>query len=350
MNFAFAQDTLDLRDGARSFLDAENDAARLRDVASGGDRLRLWPKLAEMGLLGLLAPEAAGGLDLPSEDVLLFCEEVGRACLPEPFSETAAVLIPALRALGCPTEAMIEDLVSGARRGIIAHPLNPYPNFAEDADFALAFLPGKVIVSAGEYIKLTPQQSIDPGRRLCSVTVPFGKIIAKGELGSQLAANIAARGACAAAAELCGLAARMIELATEYSKVREQFGQPIGSFQAVKHLMANAQVRLEFARPAVYRAGTLLNTAGQARDNAVAHAKIAATDAAMLAAENAIQVFGGMGYTFEVDLHFYMKRVWALAGIWGDRNYHQKVVDGAVLKRAMPVGPGNTFMQGQSAC
>jgi alkylation response protein AidB-like acyl-CoA dehydrogenase len=343
MDFRFDRDTLDLRDAARAFLEKENPPERLRGLAAGGDRLALWPRLAEMGLLGACVGEEAGGLGLAPAAGLLLSEEAGRAGLSEPLSETALVIAPLLGGLGPGLGARLGEVVAGVQRGAVVHPLNPFANHVEGADFVLAFEPEAVRLIERDALELSPRESIDPGRALAAVSYGAGEILAEGEEARALAARAAARGAAASAAELCGLAARMIGLATQYSLTREQFGQPIGAFQAVKHLMANAQVKLEFARPVVYRAGAALEGPEDLRDRAVAHAKIAAADAAMLAGENAIQVFGGMGYTFEVDLHFFMKRAWALAGLWGDRNAHLARIDRAVLGGGAPIGPGETF-------
>ena len=119
--------------------------------------------------------------------------------------------------------------------------------------------------------------------------------------------------------------------AVEYAKIRTQFGQPIGAFQGIKHQLATCAVAIEFAKPVVWRAAAAMQDGLESAPVHVSHAKMAATDAAMLTAETAIQVHGAMGYTYEVDLHFWMKRTWALAGAWGDRAFHLKRVDEAVL-------------------
>ena len=155
------------------------------------------------------------------------------------------------------------------------------------------------------------------------------------------------------AAQLLGGAERMLKLACDYAIAREQFGQPIGAFQAVKHQLATASVKIEFGRPVLLRAAYAAQQAHARAPMHISHAKIAATDAAMLTAETAIQVHGAMGYTYEVDLHYWMKRAWALAGAWGDRAFHERRVAQAVLDpspfRAEPVGgafalgPQHTF-------
>jgi hypothetical protein len=133
------------------------------------------------------------------------------------------------------------------------------------------------------------------------------------------------------AALLIGLADRMITLGADYAKERKQFGQPIGSFQAVKHLLANARVALEFARPATYRAAWSLASAQPSLSHDASMAKAMASDAADLAARVALQVHGAIGYTWECDLHFFMKRTWALSRDWGDAATHRRLVLEAVI-------------------
>ena len=139
------------------------------------------------------------------------------------------------------------------------------------------------------------------------------------------------RGAYATAAQLLGLADRMIELTVDYAKERKQFGVPIGSFQAVKHHLANARLALEFARPLVYRAAYSVAHDDPDRSVHVSMAKAQASDAAMLASRVALQCHGAIGYTTEYDLHLYMKRAWALARAWGDASWHRRRIEQAIL-------------------
>jgi alkylation response protein AidB-like acyl-CoA dehydrogenase len=126
----------------------------------------------------------------------------------------------------------------------------------------------------------------------------------------------------------------MITMAAEYAKARVQFSKPIGSFQAVKHLLANARVKLEFARPAVYRAAVSLGGELPSVAQDVSMAKALSSDAADLAARVALQVHGAIGYTWECDLHFFMKRTWALSAAWGDARLHRARVLKAALEAA----------------
>jgi alkylation response protein AidB-like acyl-CoA dehydrogenase len=151
------------------------------------------------------------------------------------------------------------------------------------------------------------------------------------------------RGAVYAAAQCLGLTERMVAIAVEYAKTRSQFGHPIGSYQAIKHHLATVQVKLEFARPVVYAAVARVRDLDARALAAVSHAKLAAADAAELAARTAMQVHGAMGYSWEVDLHFYMKRAWALAGAWGDRNFHARRLQGVLFEDRVATGPDRTF-------
>ncbi len=334
MDFRFSEDALTLAQGAADILQGECPPERLRST----DRESLWPKLAEMGLIGTLAPESAGGLGLDGTDFALIAEECGRVALPEPLVMVAGVAVPCIATTD---EGALADVIAGTHLPLPVHPLNPFTNLADQADgFIFATDDGVYGVPASQ-ATLTAQQSIDPNRRLFSVTADLTDDFKVGD--AALADDMAARGMVFTAAELLGLTRAMIDQATEYAKGREQFGKPIGSFQAVKHHLATAFTKLEFARPVVYRAAAALDAPGHRRDLAVSHAKLAANEAAWLAAETSIQVHGGMGYTFEVDLHYFMKRAYALTAQWGDTTYHTNRLDDLVLSRKVTLGPSQTF-------
>jgi alkylation response protein AidB-like acyl-CoA dehydrogenase len=142
--------------------------------------------------------------------------------------------------------------------------------------------------------------------------------------------DAADRGAWGAAAQLVGLGQRMLDLTVAYVSEREQFGVPIGSFQAVKHQLADALRDLAFARPAVYRAAHSLATRSPDRRRDVSMAKALASDAARGVGRAALQCHGAIGYTVEHDLHLYLKRTWALAVAWGDASWHRDRVGAAI--------------------
>ena len=345
MDFSLHEDTERLAEGARTFLAQENTLARLRQ-AEQSSGLELWQKVASLGLLGIEAPEALGGLGLSAVESVAIAEEAGRVALPEPLTDTMGLVVPLLVRLNREHDA--RQILAGRSIVGIASTLCPFVNHARHAQTLQAVLivtPERIALAEPEKCIKGPRPSIDPWRQLSEIDLAApADVLATGDAAREAYDWTNARGAVLVAAELCGLARRMIELATDYAKTREQFGVPIGSFQAVKHLLADARIRLEFARPVVYRAaGALAETHSPRQDPLASHAKLAATDAAMLASENAIQVFGGMGYTFEVDLHYFMKRSWTLAGLWGDREFHLKRLERSVFNENAEIGPGTSF-------
>jgi hypothetical protein len=170
-------------------------------------------------------------------------------------------------------------------------------------------------------LALQPRESVDGSRRLFATVAPPTSIDASGF----------DRAALGVAAQLIGLADRMLTMTVEYAKERHQFGVPIGSFQAVKHHLANVALALEFARPLVYRAAWSTAHGDDERSVHVGMAKARASEAALLAGRVALQVHGAIGYTTEYDLHLFMKRAWALAASWGDAGWHDDRVGRAIL-------------------
>ena len=205
----------------------------------------------------------------------------------------------------------------------------PVAVYAESADRLVMFHDGTFQVLERTDATLTPRASVDGSRRLAdvawdaTVSTPLG---APDDAG--LAFN---RGAVATAAQLVGLARRMLDMTVAYASDREQFGVPIGSFQAVKHHLADARIALEFARPLVYRAAWSLAHGDPEHEIHVSMAKATAGEAALLAGRKALQCHGAIGYSYEYDLHLFMKRAWALAACWGDASWHRARVGRAIL-------------------
>ena len=309
MDFRIAPDRLELAGAVRDYLVGTHSPEVLRRLDEGDNRdPAVWQGLIEMGLPGLLVPEELGGLGLQLLDAALVARECGRAALAEPLVDSAFVIVPWLMAKG--EAADLPAVAAGEQRPLPAHRINGW-----QADGG-----GKAL------------DSVDPLRNLAALP--------EGASDDPLLLDL---GALMNAAQLIGLAEAMLDQAVEYSKVREQFGQPIGGFQAMKHKLADVAVALEFARPVVWRAAQAMEDELQSASLHVSHAKLAAGDAAYLSAESAIQVHGAMGYTYEVDLHFWMKRTWALAGSWGSRAFHVKRVDDAIIGGAHSPGPQHTF-------
>ena len=297
MDFRFTQDQQDFIDAAKAFFDGENTVERMRNLVAGEEVANLWPQFAQLGLLGILVPESAGGMQQPLVVMAGIAEVAGYAGLPEPYIEIAGITVP---------HATEEELKGQIRRAARSK-LRPYIDLS--------------LTETGEAVS-----SIDPLRNL----------VKAGGDADENVESVNFHGAVLTAAQLIGLSKRMLDMSVDYAKDRHQFGKPIGSFQAVKHQLANVHTQIEFTRPIIHLAAIKGGAA-------VHNAKVAANDTAMLAAETAIQVHGGMGYTFEVDLHLFMKRAWALCGEWGDRNYHMKKLEDYIFKGDVELDPGHTF-------
>ena len=312
-------------------------AAWERDPALDLDR---WSRLGEMGVLGLAVPEAHGGLGLGAVALAAVLEETGGAALPEPVVEHAAVAGPLLADLAdgaapgadlaaawAPRAAAGEVVVSVQTRA------TPQVIAADVADAVVLMTADELHLVERADLELTAQRSVDGARRLFEVGwTPSPSTLLVGGIDELPAVNAAFdRGALGTAAQLVGLADAMIGMTVEYASERRQFGVPIGSFQAVKHHLADAHLRAEFARPAVLRAAASLDSLDPDRSRDVSMAKAMASDAALLAGKVALQCHGAIGYTVEYDLHLYLKRAWALAAQWGDAAWHRRRVALAVL-------------------
>jgi alkylation response protein AidB-like acyl-CoA dehydrogenase len=327
MHFAFTEDQVLFRDTVRDFLSNECRPEQVR-AAWDNDIGRvpgLWAKLADMGVVGLTAPEDAGGLGMDEVDLVLLLEEAGRAALPEPLAEQTAVAIPTLREVGAETSAAwLERMVAG--EALVAVGLSgPYVLYGEQADALLLATDDEVHLVTADAVAFTPQRSVDHSRRLVSVewTPSAATLLTAGDEAHQALADAGDRGALAAAAQCIGVAQHLVDVTVDYVGQREQFGKVVGSYQAVKHHLANALIAVEFARPLVYVAAYAVANSTPHRAREVSMAKAVASDAVDLAARTALQCHGAIGYTFEYDLHLWMKRGWALAAAYGDARHHR---------------------------
>ena len=294
----------------------------------------LWEKLAEVGILGLNVPEAHGGLGLSEIDLVLILEEAGRAACPEPLLETVAIAAPLLaEAGGAPAEAWLPRIATGEARIAVGLADADYVADAASADLLILQRGDALHALAPGNAKIEPVPSVDGARRLYTVDWAPGPdtLLADGEQGRALATRAFDRGAVGAAAQLVGLGRELIDLTVEYAKGRVQFGQPIGAFQAVKHHLANALTRLEFARPATYWAANTLTTDAETRTLHVSTAKALASDAAHECFRTALQCHGAIAYTYEYHAHMWMKRVLVLSAAYGSAAWHRKRAAGMLL-------------------
>jgi alkylation response protein AidB-like acyl-CoA dehydrogenase len=300
--------------------------ARAWAAGSRAPGLELWRSLAEAGLFALAVPESSGGVGpLPVELVTAF-RVLGKHGVPGPYVETvaAAELLSRLGP-GSPVPAgtvpantvppeWLPMIAEG--RAVVSLALPPDVSRALDGDAADVVL----TVDRGTLRHATAghaHDSLDPARRLFSV-VPGEEIAADAADAAAAAYDL---GALLTAAQLSGLGDRLLEITVEYSKTRQQFGKPIGEFQAVKHHLADAYVALEHARPLLYGAALSYGSPGFTRDASAA--KAAASDAAYFASRIALQVHGAIGYTDEYDPSLLIRKVRALRGAWGSPSAHK---------------------------
>lgn len=336
MRFAFTDEQLLFRDAVRELLAKECPPEHVR-AAWEQDRSHspsLWAALAEMGVLGVAAPTSCGGMGLTVLDLVLLLEESGRAALPEPLVETAAVAVPLLA--DAPERDASGDLLERVVAGDALVGVSFDASLVADADECDAVIAcggDRVVLLERGQFEHVRQESVDGARRLFELRYDpsHGRVLADGEAATTLTARGFDRGALGAAAVLLGLADHLLQVTVDYVQERQQFGVPVGSFQAVKHHLADALLALEFARPAVYNAAYSIAHGTDTASRDVSMAKAAASDAARAVARRALQCHGAIAYTVEYDLHMWMKRVWALAGSWGDAAWHRARVAEHVL-------------------
>ena len=356
----------------------------------------LWATLAEMGVLAVTAPETAGGLGGDEQDLVQLMEAAGRAAAPLPLLEHVAVGVPALAEAAASSHAVegwlekaitgeilmtagIGDPFSNTGNFLVsadeptssknasseeADDISPtssegsntqYANYAAQADVAILSHEGELYAVERKDYQAHEQPSVDGTRRIARVEWSPDAATHLPGVSASLAFD---RGATAAAASCVGLAQHMLDTTVEYVKEREQFGKPVGSYQAVKHHLADVAKAVSFARPSVYAAAwavaqsaesqsvapestasastasenaTSANTASANNDSEpnadrakyVSAAKSLASDAADLAAAKCLQCHGAIGYTFEHDLQLWLKRAWTTSVSWGSAPYHR---------------------------
>ncbi|MFD1546778.1 acyl-CoA dehydrogenase family protein [Nonomuraea guangzhouensis] len=351
MTFAFTDEQLALAETVRDVLRAHCPPAALRS-----ERRPAWEQLAGIGFFGLLLPPDADGLGLRLVDAVAALEETGRACLPGPVVETA-VAAPYL----------LDDVAKLASGSVCVSVLLPGQAYAPDADLVdllvVARADGLHLVSR-ESVRLAPRPGADPCRRLFEVSFDDSVRLDRSYLPALRRATVAT------AAQLIGVARHLLSVTVAHAGVRTQFGTAIGSFQAVKHQLADVAIALDFAAPLVYRAALSVDppvdrpvrqvdgaaswgdraapgadgevpvvarsVRGAGRpvptmDRDVSAAKAAAGEAAALAARVALQVHGAIGYTDELDLRFWLARAWSLSAAYGGSAVHRARVRTSVI-------------------
>lgn len=317
MDFRLDEDQKALQQGVRAFCDGRLPADALHDLATkGGFDRALWREAAELGVFSLRRPESEGGVGLGSADAVVVFAELGRRLLPGPlvFSHLAAGVVPGAGSGDAVVGGL--DLVRPTSQPILVEHL-------EHLDALLLLRPDGVWrleprVLAAERVA-TPLDPLTPLHHVREL--PRGERVG----GAEDALRMRREGAVLSAAQLLGIAEMTTELAVAYAKKREQFGRPIAAFQAIKHLCADMFVRQEVARAAVYAAGATLDDpeVGDV-ERAICSARINACEGAIRNARSCIQVYGGMGFTWEMPPHYYLKRAWVLANGFGTTEEHEE--------------------------
>ncbi|GAA1033731.1 acyl-CoA dehydrogenase [Virgisporangium ochraceum] len=321
MRFALTDDQIALRDAVREVLADTCPPAAVREAWAGGPVDRVSVALVELGLPGMALPEKDGGLGLSDVDLVPVLTEVGYAAVPLPVAETAAVAVPLFAAAGVD----INDALSGVgsapgsaldRASYMQGPGGAWVAVRRAAGpVPWAGRASVVLDLTGSVAWMRPVggagvSTMDGSRAARVLDEAPGTVVTE---DPELVALARDRADLATAAQLLGLGRRMLDLTVGYVRTRTQFGVPVGSFQAVKHHLADALLQLEFAEPVVYAAAWAVATGSVHRGRDVSAAALLATDAARFVARQAIQCHGAIGYTVEYDLHLYAKRAWALA-------------------------------------
>lgn len=367
MQFGLSESQQILKDTARKFFAGESPIAAVRkamETETAYDSV-LWTKLSEQGFTGIVTPEEFGGMGLGKVELILLMEEAGYALLPGPFFSTVALAGMVIEACAGPeqkkkylapiaggqahsTVALLETAGSWDTAGLqiaaAGNKLSGTKLFVTDAAVADFII---VVARDGVYavdakaagLRIEPMKGMDLARKIYSMefkNTPAEKLAETG--GVARALDVATIALCA---EMVGGMQRALDLTVAYAKTRKQFGKPIGIFQAVQHLCADMYLETESSRSATYYAAWALEENIPDAAAAVSVAKMYASDASRTVGNRGIQVHGGMGFTWENDLHLYYRRAKVSETMLGDATFHREriarlVIDGAAGgKRAM---------------
>lgn len=357
MDFELNADQRGLRDLARELLGREAAPRAQLTTEEGFDR-GVWRKLGELGLTGVAIDEQHGGMALGVVSLAIICEEIGRHAYAAPYFASvvlAASLIEAgasdaqksrwLPAIASgkliATVALYEEDPSPSTRHLRATPARGSKHlvpWAAAADLILVVGQGGALFAVergAAGLTIEPAPVMEPTQRDCSL---HWQNVAAEPLpgGAEAVEAMLLRAAVCASAEMLGAARQSMEMSVEYAKTREQFGQPIGAFQAVKHMCADMLDEVEHSYAATYYAAWALDAGAEDAATAASVAKSFVSESARKVCGDAIQVHGGIGFTWEFDLHFYFKRAKHLEPLYGDADYHrERVLDLAVGAREL---------------
>ncbi len=368
MDFGFDPEQEMLRASVRKLLDAECPPTLVRAMLADATAHApgLWRQLADLGVLGILVPAEHGGQGGTLLDLVVVLEEMGKSLVPGPFFATTVLGGLAIALADAPEHqrASLPPLATGARPatlavdvGAAAAPpacdaeragtgwrLTGEIGFAMDAHVAATLVvPARtgdavtlfVVPADAAGLTVTPQRTVDLTRRLCTVrldvALPASAALGAVGDGTGVLTRVLRHARVGLAVEAIGVAQRALDLSVAYANERTQFGRPIGSFQAVKHKCVDMMVGIETARSLAYYAAWAVAEDAPDRDSAVAMAKSYASDVAITVTSEAIQVHGGIGFTWEHDIHLYHRRALAIGAAFGSAVEHRETVARALL-------------------
>jgi alkylation response protein AidB-like acyl-CoA dehydrogenase len=371
MDFGFSEEQEMLRQSARDFLTKESPMTYVRQMMEDerGFTDAVWKKMADLGWMGLVLPEEHGGAGLDFVDLVVVLEEMGRVVLPGPYLSTVLGAVAILEGgSAAQKQELLPKIAAGELRVAIAQlepdarwdaegvqlvatpagggwKLSGTKLFVPDAHTAdLLVVAGRTPGSRGAEgvglflvdarapgVTTTLLRTMDQTRKLCEVglkDVAVGGDRALGAPGTgwRILDRVADRGKVALSAEMCGGAQKVLEMSVEYAKVREQFGRPIGSFQAIQHKCANMLVEVESSKSATYYAAWAVANDVPEAPLAAAMAKAYTSDAYRHTAGEGIQIHGGIGFTWEHDMHIYFKRAKSSEVTYGDATWNREIV------------------------
>jgi alkylation response protein AidB-like acyl-CoA dehydrogenase len=343
MNFDFTDDQQAIKSTAHDFLAARLKPEKLRELAEAGEYDdALWNEMSELGWPGIFIDEEHGGQGLGVVELVILMEELGYALAPSPFlSNAAAGLMIQHAGSDEQRDRWLPGIASGEKRGTVAYVVNGVASMVPDADTAEVVVlfdepSGTATVAEAGDVQAERADTIDSTRRFSRIEpVNGGGDELSGGRGP--AADAIAPIAVAVAGELVGVAQRAMEMAVEYSKDRQQFGRPIGAYQAVSHRCAQMLLETEGARSATLYAAWTADHEPDSLQLAGSMAKAYASDAGWRVTASALQVHGGIGFTWEHDLHFFLKRAKTDGHLFGSaREHRERVAELSGLRRSQP--------------
>jgi alkylation response protein AidB-like acyl-CoA dehydrogenase len=322
VNFDFNDEQREIKSTARNFIAARFKPEKVRELAESDSPYDegLWAEMCELGWPGIAIPEEYGGQGLGAVELVILQEELGYACAPSPMLANAGAGL-VISAAGSEEQKSrwLPGIASGQKRGSVAMTAGEVAVAGAADGAAVIVLPQgdeARIVEAAE-AEIERLELIDPTRAYFRVSAEGGDTLSNG------VAEGLQRTAVAAAAELVGVAQRALDMAVDYAKEREQFGRAIGAYQAVSHRCAQMLYDTEEARSLTYYAAWCADAEPESQPLAAHMAKARASDTAASVTHNALQVFGGIGFTWEHDLHFLLKRAKAMGPMLGSPRQHR---------------------------